>query len=487
MLCRVTGFFATIRAMPTPPVKTRFAPSPTGRLHMGNLRTALFSALLARREGGVFLLRIEDTDAERSRPEYVAGLMEDLRWLGLDWQEGPDAGGPHGPYYQSERGEIYAGHYGQLEAKGLAYPCFCSDDALRLARKAQLAAGQPPRYPGTCARLSAEEVHTRLERGLRPTLRFRVPSGRRIAFDDLVRGSQAFDTDTIGDFVIRRSDGTPSFFFSNAVDDAMMGITQVLRGEDHLANTPRQMLILEALGLSAPAYGHISLILGADGAPLSKRHGALSLGELRERGYLPSALLNHLARLGHSFDDDGLMDLDALARGFDIARLGRAPARHDPVQLDHWQHQTVLALSDRELEAWLAPALGDLVPASARDAFLKVVRDNISFPGEAGDWAGRLFGAVPAVEPSAREAMEAAGARFFECALEALSPPPGDFRELVRRVSEGTGRKGRELFMPLRAALTGLAHGPEMRDLWSLLGPERAAERFSAARDALAR
>lgn len=471
--------------MPNTPVKTRFAPSPTGHLHLGNLRTALFSALLARREGGVFLLRIEDTDAARSSDAHVHALMGDLRWLGLDWQEGPEVGGPNGPYAQSLRGHIYAADYSRLESAGLAYPCFCSDEVLRLSRKAQLAAGQPPRYPGTCARLSPQDVRARLDKGLKPTLRFRVPPGRRIRFDDLVRGSQVFDTGTIGDFVIRRSDGTPSFFFSNAVDDAMMGVTHVLRGADHLANTPRQMMIMEALDLPVPAYGHISLILGEDGAPLSKRHGALSLRDLRDRGYLPQALLNHLARLGHNYDADGFMDLDALARGFDAARLGRAPARHDPVQLDHWQHQAVLALSDDGLARWLGPILEDEVPAAARGPFLRVVRDNINFPGEARDWARRLFGVPPEPDAEAGQVMARAGSAFFDAALAALAASPGDFRVLAGQVGTATGLKGRHLFMPLRAALTGRTHGPEMKDLWPLLGPERVAERLAHARDSL--
>lgn len=468
------------------PVKTRFAPSPTGHLHLGNLRTALFSALLAKGRGGVFVLRIEDTDLVRSQEALSLALMEDLRWLGLDWQEGPGVGGPHGPYVQSERGGIYAGDYRRLEEGGAVYPCFCSDASLRLARKAQLAAGQPPRYPGTCARLTGDEVRARLAEGLKPTLRFRVPGGRRIRFQDLVRGEQSFDTDVIGDFVIRRSDGTPSFFFSNAVDDARMGITHVLRGEDHLANTPRQMLIMEALGLPVPRYGHISLILGEDGTPLSKRLGAASLRALRDRGYLPLAVLNHLARLGHSYEVDGLMDLEGLSRDFDPARLGRAPARHDPVQLDHWQHLAVLSLQDDALARWLDPVLAGEVPAAGRAAFLGVVRDNITFPDEARDWARRLFGDAPPVpDAAAREAMGQAGAAFFEAALSALSPYPADFRTLAGRVGEATGCRGRPLFMPLRAALTGVTHGPEMAHLWMLLGPQRVHARLAAARDSL--
>ncbi|MGB2971901.1 MAG: glutamate--tRNA ligase, partial [Candidatus Competibacter sp.] len=322
-------------------VKTRFAPSPTGFLHLGNVRTALFNALLARRDGGQFLLRIEDTDRERSRAEFVDALLEDLRWLGLDWREGPEVGGPQAPYAQSERTAIYARYYRRLEGSEQSYPCFCTPAELALSRKAQLAAGRPPRYTGTCARLGADERQARLERGLQPTLRFRVPAGRAVEFTDLVRGPQRFASDDIGDFVIRRADGTPQFFFANAVDDALMGITQVLRGEDHLANTPRQLLLLEALALSAPRYGHLALIVGADGGPLSKRAGDLSIRELRASGYLPEAVLNYLARLGHAYARDVWMAPEVLAAEFSTAHLGRAPARYDEAQLLHWQSEAV--------------------------------------------------------------------------------------------------------------------------------------------------
>jgi nondiscriminating glutamyl-tRNA synthetase len=328
-------------AMKTMTCKTRFAPSPTGYLHLGNVRTALFNALLARREQGSFLLRIEDTDRERSRPEYVAALLEDLRWLGLDWQEGPEIGGPHPPYAQSERAAIYAGYYQRLEERGLVYPCFCSPAELALSRKTQLAAGRPPRYAGTCARLSEAERQARRRRGLQPTLRFRTPPGQLVQFIDLARGPQQFASDDIGDFIIRRADGGPQFFFANAVDDALMGITHLLRGEDHLSNTPRQLLLLEALDLPAPHYGHLALIVGADGGPLSKREGHFSVRELRATGYLPEALLNDLARIGHSYAHDHWMSLAELAEAFTLERLGRAPARYDEAQLLHWQSEAV--------------------------------------------------------------------------------------------------------------------------------------------------
>ncbi len=316
------------------PVKTRFAPSPTGNLHLGNLRTALFSALHAWSVQGSFLLRIEDTDAERSRAEFSDGLQDDLRWLGLEWQEGPEVGGDAGPYFQSERDAIYAGYYAQLLESGGAYPCFCSQEQLAAARASQRAAGRPPRYPGTCAHLSRDEAEARRQAGEPHTLRFRVPQRESVVFDDLVRGTQTFRSDDIGDFVIRRTDGTPAFFFCNAIDDALMGVTHVWRGEDHISNTPRQLLLLRALGLREPRYGHLALIVGEDGAPLSKRHGATSLGELREQGYLAAALNNYLARLGHSYTDDSLLDMAGLACRFRsrAPRAGGGTFRHRPTR-----------------------------------------------------------------------------------------------------------------------------------------------------------
>ncbi|HET7369399.1 MAG TPA: glutamate--tRNA ligase, partial [Gammaproteobacteria bacterium] len=303
------------------PIRTRFAPSPTGLLHLGNVRTALFSALAARAGGGDFVLRVEDTDAARSRPEWIEALLDDLRWLGVEWAEGPDVGGSRGPYRQSERAAIYNDHFKRLIDVGHAYACFCTPAELAASREAQRAAGQPPRYAGTCANLSKVEIEAKRQSGVPAALRFRVPAGIELRFDDVVRGPQTFVSDAIGDFVIRRADGTPAFFFCNALDDALMGVTHVLRGEDHLANTPRQMLLLEALDLTAPRYGHLGLLVGDDGAPLSKRHGSASLHDLRERGVLPGAVLNYLARLGHHYaDDPGHADFAALAAAFDLHR-----------------------------------------------------------------------------------------------------------------------------------------------------------------------
>jgi nondiscriminating glutamyl-tRNA synthetase len=270
-----------LAAAASAPVVTRFAPSPTGDLHVGNARTALFNLLLARRSAGRFVLRVEDTDLERSRDEYRARQLEDLRWLGLEWDAGPDREDDCGPYRQALRGSIYARYFEELANLNQVYPCFCSALELEVSRRAQLAQGRPPRYAGTCRDLSAEQRARRRAQGIAPTLRFRVPAGRRVEFVDLVHGPQSVSSDDIGDFVVRRADGSAAFFFSNAVDDARMGITHVLRGEDHLANTPRQLMVLAALSLPAPAYGHVSLLLGADGAKLSKRQDAASARHYR--------------------------------------------------------------------------------------------------------------------------------------------------------------------------------------------------------------
>lgn len=476
--------------------KTRFAPSPTGELHLGNLRTALFNALSARRQGGMFVLRIEDTDAERSRTEYTTALQTDLCWLGLDWQEGPEVGGMAAPYLQSERAAIYDQYFRVLEAGGHAYPCYCSPEELSVARKVQQASGRPPRYPGTCARLTPEQREAKRAQGVKPTLRFRVPVGRDITFEDLVRGPQRFRSDDIGDFVISRGDGSAAFFFSNAVDDALMGITQVLRGEDHLANTPRQLLLLEALGMTAPQYGHIALIVGDDGSPLSKRHGSRSIRALREEGVLPLALINHLARVGHTYESDAFMGLAELAEQFDTARLGRAPARHDAAQLLHWQKEAVARMSDAELWAWMSARsyqdgrhIQDWVPWGAELSFVHTVRENIVMPLDAYLWAGNLYAPAEAFDPDARLVIQQAGAAFFRVARETMGA--ADFKAFTKELGTACGRKGKDLFMPLRAALSGQLsdpecggiwrNGPELARIWALLGAERVRERLRAA------
>jgi glutamyl-tRNA synthetase len=458
---------------------TRFAPSPTGELHLGNARTALFNLLLARHTGGRYLLRIEDTDLERSRESHTAALLAELRWLGLEWDAGPDREDERGPYRQSQRGALYARYFDELERRGAVYPCFCTPLELSLARRAQLAAGQPPRYAGTCRDLSVAERAERQGRGLPATLRFRVPAGERVAFVDLVHGEQRFSTDDIGDFVVRRADGSAAFFFSNAVDDARMGVTQVLRGEDHLANTPRQLLLLAALGLAAPAYGHLALILGSDGTPLSKRHGAVSVRAYRERGYLPAALLNHLFRLGHSSALHGLLSLAQMAQAFDPAHLGRAPARFDEQQLVVWQKDAVRRLSASAAHGWLAAVLPSGLDPRAADAFIAALLPNLVLPEDARPWVDIVFGGPPALEPAGAELVRGAGSRYFSAAAAAAARDGSDLTAIAAAVRAATGRRGAELYMPLRMALTGRTHGPELAPLLKAMPPGKALERLA--------
>jgi glutamyl-tRNA synthetase len=449
---------------------TRFAPSPTGSLHLGNARTAFFSYLWARKSGGRFILRIEDTDVERSELRFRDALMQDLRWLGLDWDEGPDVGGPSAPYAQSERGAWYDGLFRRLESEGRAYPCFCTPEELELSRKLQRMAGKPPRYAGTCRNLSARERAGRIAGGSKPTLRFPVPKDETIEFIDLVHGPQRFASNDIGDFIIRREDGTSAFFFCNAVDDAAMGVTHVLRGDDHLTNTPRQLMLLDALGMRRPGYGHVGLLVGPDGAPLSKRHGSTSVQDFRERGFLPAALLNHLFHLGHTGDVDGWLPPNEMPAHFRAEHLGRAPARFEEAQLLHWQKETLQHMSAGDIAGWLG--LDD-----AAD-FVELVRHNVVLPADAAPWMAVVRGELPAAGPEELRILEAAGPEFFAAAAQALEESGADLASLVRILKERTGRKGAELFMPLRVALTGKTHGPELAPLLKIMPQETARRRL---------
>ncbi len=459
-------------------VKTRFAPSPTGHIHLGNARTALFNLLLAHHHHGVFLLRMEDTDVERSREEFIHAIQVDLRWLGLEWQEGEGIGGPHGPYRQSQRGSVYEAYYIHLEEAGLAYPCFCSPEELAVSRKAQLNAGRPPRYAEKCTHLSEEERQTLLEKGLKPTLRFRVPKGRTVEFEDLVRGAQCYKSDEIGDFIIRRADGTPAFFFANAVDDALMGVTHVVRGEDHLANTPRQLLLLEALQLPAPRYAHISLITGSDNSPLSKRHGSLSVATLREAGFLPGAIVNFLARMGHYYGHDHFLDLAQLAEQFAVEKLSRAPAAYDDARLLYWQQEAVSHASSDELWSWAGAEVHAIVPEEEAESFVSAVRDNVVMPDDVLVWAQIIYQDGIELESEELAIVQGAGGDFFRHALEALVLHGTDFMALAGEVGRRSEVKGKALFLPLRVALTGRRHGPEMGRILPLIGSERARRRL---------
>ena len=460
----------------TAPVVTRFAPSPTGSLRLGNVRTALFSYLWARKSGGRFILRIEDTDVERSDARHRADLIAELRWLGLEWDEGPEVGGPNAPYLQSGRGAWYRELFVRLESEGRAYPCYCTPDELELARKLERMAGRPPRYTGTCRALTGDERAARLAQGRKPTLRFAVPDATVIEFTDLVHGAQRFSSADIGDFIVRREDGTAAFFFSNAVDDSVMGVSHVLRGDDHLTNTPRQLLLLDALGMRRPAYGHVGLLVGADGAPLSKRHGSTSVREFRERGFLPAALLNHLFHLGHTADVDGWLAPEQLPAHFRPEHLGRASARFEESQLLHWQKETLRHMSTAKIAAWLG--LSDAA------AFVELVRHNVVLPADAEPWVSVVRGELPPLGAEEQRVVTAAGRAFFAAAAAALDRSGPDLHALAALLKQETGRGGAQLYMPLRVALTGTTHGPELAPILKLMPLETARRRLeSHARD----
>jgi glutamyl-tRNA synthetase len=471
-------------------MRVRFAPSPTGHLHVGNARTALFNWLLARGSGASFVLRIEDTDVERSTVESEAAIIGDLRWLGLDWNEGPDIGGPCGPYRQSERLHLYESYANELIEAGHAYHCFCTREQLDAERRAAVDAGLPARYSGKCRNVTREDAESRIAAGERPALRFRVPENREVVFGDAVRGQLRFHTDVIGDPIIVRADGMPAYNFAVVVDDALMAITHVIRGEDHISNTPRQVLLYEALGFSAPVFAHLALVLGPDHSPLSKRHGATSVAEFRGKGYLPEALVNYLALIGWSprsgagnggrsgGDDAELLPLAELARRFSLEKVGLSAGVFDEEKLA-WanRHYLKIAAAPRLAELsvpYFRAAAVPMTPDAEGLAFLAAVVPIASTSVDRLDQVparlGFLFDYDPvrAVnEPSAREELRAENARRVVDALaEVLASAPRldreRFRAAANEVKARTGQKGRALFHPIRLALTGRSEGPEL-------------------------
>lgn len=463
-------------------VKTRFAPSPTGLLHLGNARTALFCALFAHRQKGGFLLRIEDTDQARSKEEYNIELQNDLQWLGLQWDEGPGCDLGHGPYYQSQRQEIYDNHFNRLQAAHLVYPCFCSDAELSLARKTQLNAGMPPRYAGTCAHLTAAEIEEKKAKGIPFTWRFRVPTDEIVVFNDLVREEQRFATNDIGDFIIRRADGSFPFLFSNALDDALMDVTHVLRGEDHVANTPRQLLLMKALSLPTPEYGHMPLIVSDDNTPLSKREGSWSVADLRASGYLPGAINNYLARLGHYYAENNYFSLPELAERFELSSLGRSPARFDVSQLHYWQKMALQNTTLDEIWHWMGMVVQVLVPITKRDKFIETILPNVIFPADVVDWAQHMFSPTELhLGEAEKNIIKETDELFFETGLGVMEDCDWTHEQLLKALKEKANAQGKKLFQPLRITLTGQLHGPELPALIELMGNDQVQHRFKQA------
>jgi nondiscriminating glutamyl-tRNA synthetase len=446
---------------------------------VGNARTALFNWLLARGQGGTFILRIEDTDTERSTRESEAAIIRDLRWLGLDWDEGPDVDGPHGPYRQSERLHLYQSYATELLSAGAAYHCFCSTTQLEAERQEALATGRPAHYAGTCRRLTKEQAAARVAAGERPATRFRVPEERDVAFTDAVRGEVRFQTDVIGDPVIVRADGHPAYNFAVVVDDALMEVSHVIRGEDHISNTPRQILLYEALGFTPPTFAHLSMVMGPDHAPLSKRHGATSVGEFRSKGYLPEALVNYLALIGWSpGGNDELLPIDELARRFSLAHVGHSAGVFDEEKLA-WANRHYLKQADpRRLAELSIPYFGEhgvaMAPAPAGIDFLSsamaMASASVDRLNQVPARLAFLFDydvATALGDRRTSDEMRAGPSRAVVGALaeELASAPRLDrerFREVANRVKARTGQKGKTLFHPIRVALTGRAEGPEL-------------------------
>jgi len=466
-------------------VRVRFAPSPTGLLHVGNARTALFNWLFARQSKGTFILRIEDTDRERSTAEFDRKLMADLHWLGLDWDEGPETGGEFGPYRQSQRLAFYGEFTRKLLSERKAYHCFCSSEVLEAERKRALAAGKMPVYSGKCRAVSPEEAQHRITKGEPAAVRLLTPKQGSVGFTDLVRGSLQFDLSLIGDPILVRSNGLPAYNYAVVVDDALMAVSHVIRGEDHIQNTPRQLLIYEALDRTAPQFAHLSMVMGKDGSRLSKRHGATSVEQFALEGILPLALFNYLALLGWAPPDGReVLCRDELASLFRLAKVSRSAAIFDYDKL-HWiNRQHIKTLSARDKARFAFPHLHEA----------GILPDTLS--DDQWDWLGRAVEAIiekvdrfvdlpphfqpifefsPEGMPSETKALlaSACSIKVIRCFAEKLSGVEvfdyETFAAIAQEIKEETGCKGKDLYHPLRVALTAQESGLELDRLIPLV------------------
>lgn len=475
-------------------VRVRFAPSPTGPLHIGGARSALFNYLLAKKTGGTFVLRIEDTDLERSSRESEENIKESLRWLGITWDEGVDVGGPHGPYRQTERLALYQKYVEQLLEAGHAYRCYCTEEELEQERQALLAREEMPRYLGKCRNLTPEQEEDFLREGRKPVIRFRVPSGENILVNDLVRGQVSFESDGIGDFIIVKSDGIPTYNFAVVIDDALMEITHVIRAEEHLSNTPRQILIYRALGFKEPVFAHISLILGKDRTKMSKRHGSTSVVQYREQGYLPEALVNFLALLGWSPEgEEEIFSMEELCRQFSLERVAKNPAIFDLDKLNWINGFYIRQAPLEKIAAMAVPYLTEAgyLPETLSEEdekkllqIVAAVRSYLPNMSSIVDHVDVFFAEeVPVEDEEARKVLQEEQVprvmELFAAKLkEAGDLDPEGTKQLLKQTAKELGLGGRKVFMPLRVALTGKMHGPELHDIIPILGKEKVLKRL---------
>jgi glutamyl-tRNA synthetase len=470
------------------PETVRFSPAPTGGLHLGGARTALMNWLVARGSGGRFIVRIEDTDTDRCDPACEAGIADDLAWLGLDWDEGPEVGGPHAPYRQSDRlaEDVYAGAVERLVLDGAVYACFCTAAELGHDRELDERAGVAPRYHGACCDLPAAEASERLEAGESATWRFRVPQGPPVTFHDLVHGPMVFERDAVGDFIVVRSDGRPVYDLAAAVDDLAMGVTLVLRGDDHLSNTARQILLIEAMGGAAPRYAHVPLVNGTDGRPLSKSRGAASIGDLREAGYLPEAVINHVALLGWSDPAHReVLSREELVAAFDVSRVSRSPATSDPARLDWLDARHIRSLSLERLRREVAAFMPrELPPWFGLDGFIEGVTGELTTLRDAATMAAPLIERAQS-DPEARLVLGSTSGRVAVVIAAALLDSGitdgVEFLGALKRDLADGSIAPRDGLPAVRAALTGAAHGLGLGLIVDVLGAVESRDRLRAA------
>lgn len=488
----------------TSSVRVRFAPSPTGKLHIGGARTAIYNWAFARANGGTFILRIDDTDPTRSTDENTQIILRAMRWLGLDWDEGPEVGGDFGPYAQTERLDIYKEAAKKLWDAGRAYPCFCTTEQLAADRAAAQARKDPFQgYQRRCRDLSREDAQARIDAGEPYVLRIKVPADRGdVVIHDAVHGDVVFDAKELDDFVIFRSDGTPTYNFATVVDDAMMGITHVIRGDDHLSNTPRQVMVYEALEAPVPTFAHISMILGADGKKLSKRHGATSVEEYRDAGYLSDAFVNYLALLGWSLDGETtVIPRDVLASQFSLERISKNPATFDPKKLDWMNAEYINAMSDADFadqimlpELHKAGLIDDGFEADETwvDALAAIVKPRTKMPADADGVAAPVFATAQTLEYDEKSvakglAKEGMGAVLdaARAALEAVSAnawTPEAIDGALEPLPEALDAKKRIVFQAVRVAVCGNMVSPPLGETMSLIGKDDCLARIDRAR-----